>query len=73
MHIERIFLALVSLLLLGGFGLIGAGLAGGRPDLVSVGQGLLAAAVGLSCVPLVGLGVVVLVERVRGRGGSGGG
>ena len=70
MRVERVFLGLVSLLLVGGFGGLAAGAWGGRPALLTAGQGLLGAAVGLACLPLVALGITVLVERVRGRAGE---
>ena len=70
MRVERVFLGLVSLLLVGGFGGLAAGAWGGRPALLTAGQGLLGAAVGLACLPLAALGITVLVERVRGRAGG---
>ena len=40
-RVERLFLGLVSLLLVGGFGGLAAGVWGGRPALLTAGQGLL--------------------------------
>ena len=67
MRVERVFLGLVSLLLVSGFGGLAAGVWGGRPALLAAGQGVLGAAVGLACLPLVALGIVAVVERVRGQ------
>ncbi|MBL8614289.1 MAG: hypothetical protein JNM72_01655 [Deltaproteobacteria bacterium] len=72
MRLERLLLAGVSLLLVGGFGLLGVGLGGGRPDLLPAGRLMVGAAVALACLPLVALGITVGVERLRGRAGGGG-
>ncbi len=67
MRVERVFLGLVSLLLVSGFGGLAAGMRGGRPALPAAGQGLLGAAVGLACLPLVAPGITLMVDPVRGR------
>jgi hypothetical protein len=71
-RLERLFLGGVSLLLLGGFGLLAVGAGGGRPGLLPAGRLMLGAAVALACLPLVAMGLTVGVERLRGRAGGGG-
>jgi hypothetical protein len=55
-RLERLLLGAVSLLLVGGFGLLGVGLGGGRPDLLPAGRLMVGAAVALACLPLGGAG-----------------
>ena len=51
MRLERLFLGGVSLLLVGGFGLLAVGAGGGRPDLLPAGRLMVGAAVALACLP----------------------
>jgi hypothetical protein len=55
----------VSALLLGGFGAAAAALLGPRPGLLPVARGLLGAAIGLACLPLIALGIATVAERLR--------